>query len=451
MGRFDAAFLDIPDEVIRATIRANQKCFVLKDPATGRLANAFLLVANIEASDGGKAIVAGNERVIRARLSDALYFWQTDQRPVPDAGTFSAVAEALGLDPAKPLDQRMARLDALGVVFHAKLGSQGERVRRIAALAEHIAPLVGADAGLARRAALLAKADLQTEVVGEFPELQGLMGRIYAEKQGEASSVSAAIEDHYKPLGPTDRVPTDPVAIAVALADKIDLLTGFFTIDEKPTGSKDPFALRRAALGVVRILVENGVSLGLLALLRRDEERAAAANDLLAFIHDRLTVSLRDAGRRHDVIDAVLARTGGGDDVYRLVGAVEALEAYLATEDGTNLVAGLKRAANILAAEEKKGTQVAGTVNPALFAEEAERALFEAASEVAEFAALNTAAGDFAGALNWLSRLRGPVDAFFEAVLVNAEDEAVRANRLALVRLVRDAGLAVADVTKLAG
>ena len=253
MGSFDPAFLDIPEEVIRATIRANQKCFVVRDPKTGKLANKFVLTANIEAKDGGAAIIAGNERVIRARLSDALYFWQTDQKPLPDYAR-----PGLSL-----LHQRLEKIKALNIVFHEKLGTQGERIERIKALAAHIAPLVGADVEQATRAAELCKADLVTEVVGEFPEVQGLMGRKYAALQGEHPSICIAIEDHYKPQGPSDRVPTDKVAIAVALADKIDTLVGFWAIDEKPTGSKDPFALRRAALGVIRMVVENGVRLAL--------------------------------------------------------------------------------------------------------------------------------------------------------------------------------------------
>ncbi|MEM6586785.1 MAG: glycine--tRNA ligase subunit beta, partial [Pseudomonadota bacterium] len=261
MGSFDEAFLAIPDAVIRATIRANQKCFVLKDAKTGDLANRFLLTSNIIATDGGAAVVAGNERVIRARLADALYFWQTDQADLPDLDTLKESAERLKLDLSKPLDQRAARLDALGVVFHAKLGTQGERIERIAALAKTIAQEIGADPELADRAARLAKADLQTEAVGEFPELQGFMGARYAALQGEHESVVAAIKGHYKPQGPSDSVPTDKVAVAVALADKLDTLCGFWAIDEKPTGSKDPYALRRAALGVVRLVREHELEL----------------------------------------------------------------------------------------------------------------------------------------------------------------------------------------------
>jgi glycyl-tRNA synthetase beta chain len=363
MGAFEERFLEIPGEAIRATIRANQKCFVLRDPATGALANRFLLTSNLAASDGGKAIIAGNERVVRARLSDAAYFFATDKGPLPDLDTLKDSADKLGLDMTKPLDQRMAKLDKLGVVFHAKLGTQGERVQRIAALARELAPIVGADPDLAERAAKLAKADLPTEMVGEFPELQGLMGRKYAELQGEHPSVAAAIEEHYKPLGPTDRVPTDPVSVAVALADKLDTLVGFWAIDEKPTGSKDPYALRRAALGVIRLVVENGVKGRLIQPLARQFARVAtggrfaqlddlrrqamtldasgcqevaailedyvssqtspeaarkfseesgpqtfdAYRDLLSFFHDRLKVMLRDQGARYDLVDAVLA------------------------------------------------------------------------------------------------------------------------------------------------
>ena len=279
MGEFEKEYLEIPPEVVRLTIRANQKCFVTRphgsiSPLEGeisqsQLSNRFILTANIEATDGGAEIARGNGKVVRARLSDALYFWKTDQSDLPDLGQLTDSATKFGLDLEKPLDQRMARLDRLGVTFHAKLGTQGERVERIARLAEEIAPVVGADPALARRAAILAKADLQTEVVGEFPELQGAMGRKYAELQGEDSRVAAAIEEHYRPQGPSDTAPTDPVSIAVALADKLDTLVGFWAIDEKPTGSKDPYALRRAALGVIRILVENGVRLGLQSILLR--------------------------------------------------------------------------------------------------------------------------------------------------------------------------------------
>ncbi|PSM18380.1 glycine--tRNA ligase subunit beta [Nitratireductor sp. StC3] len=462
MGAFEQDFLDIPPEIVRLTIRANQKCFVTRPQGEAEnLSNRFVLVANIEARDGGAEIAHGNAKVVRARLSDAVHFWKTDQADLPDLAGLETSAQKFGLDLKKPLDQRMARLDHLGVTFHAKLGTQGQRVERIARLAEELAPAVGADAGLARRAAVLAKADLQTEVVGEFPELQGAMGRKYAELQGEEPAVAAAIEAHYRPLGPSDVVPAEPVSIAVALADKLDMLTGFWAIDEKPTGSKDPYALRRAALGVIRIVVENGVRLSLIELfrsanrIRRDETRSPSGDDrsvdadLLAFFHDRLKVYLRDQGARHDLIDAVI--TPEADDLLLIVRRVEALGALLDSEDGQNLLAGTKRAANILAAEEKKGTPVAGSVDPALFAESEERTLFDAVVAAEAEAAAALAEQDYQAAMRALAGLRGPVDAFFEKVLVNADDEAVRANRLALLARIPAATGQVADFSRIAG
>ncbi|MER9339534.1 glycine--tRNA ligase subunit beta [Mesorhizobium sp. M0601] len=654
MGEFEQDFLAIPAEVIRLTIRANQKCFVttrqisplegemspkategvasrgsaaspVRDresrqvvptpsglpaisPSRGEisqspLSNRFILTANIEAKDGGKEIAHGNGKVVRARLSDALYFWKTDQGDLPDLDQLQASAEKFGLDLEKPLDQRMARLDHLNVTFHAKLGTQGERVERIKRLAEELAPLVaqsisplegemagrpegvasreapassvrdrasrqdvptpsvafgdispsrGEITALARRAAVLAKADLTTEVVGEFPELQGAMGRKYALLQGEHPSVAAAIEEHYKPQGPSDRVPTDPVSVAVALADKLDTLVGFWAIDEKPTGSKDPYALRRAALGVIRMLVENGVRLRLeqdwhkawlrvfwqivdqkyrpifekfielgrmlpmssagdwkfdqvAAILAEDKafliEWAnrfnAAEADLLSFFHDRLKVYLRDQGARHDLIDAVLAAgsrpisplegemsakpTEGGavppashsvappsalpgispsrgeigqssnDDLLQIVRRVEALGSFLDSEDGRNLLAGTKRAANIVAAEEKKATAIASSVSPALFREDAEKALYAAVNQAERQAREAIQNEDFSAAMLALSVLREPVDSFFEKVLVNDEDQAVRANRLALLVRIRAATDRVADFSKIAG
>jgi len=511
MGAFEERFLDIPGEAIRATIRANQKCFVLRDPATGNLANRFILVSNLVASDGGVAITAGNGRVVRARLSDAAYFWQTDRGALPDLDTFKDSAEKLGLDLAKPLDQRMAKLDKLGVVFHAKLGTQGERVQRIAALARELAPIVGADPDKAERAAKLAKADLPTEMVGEFPELQGLMGRKYAELQGEDASVAAAVEEHYKPLGPSDRVPTDPVSVAVALADKLDTLVGFWAIDEKPTGSKDPYALRRAALGVIRLVVENGVkfSLGgvsrrhslvllillkgaqfrrdgaeaispkLAAILTSDEARAlsyrlvdsdrdateaalfAAADsivgELLSFFHDRLKVMLRDQGARHDLVDAVLGEgAAANDDLLLITRRVAALGRFLDTEDGKNLLAGYKRAANILKAEEKKDGEgaFAGSPDLHLIADAGlieEKALAVALAQATPKAEAAVAAEDYEGAMAALAEIRPAVDAFFDKVTVNDPDPALRANRLKLLNQLRQATRAVADFDRIAG
>ena len=443
MGEFEEAFLDIPPEVIRLTIRANQKCFVTRPRGEGeKLSNHFLLTSNIEAKDGGAEIAHGNGKVVRARLSDAVHFWKTDQANLPDLAALAASAEKFALDLSKPLDQRMARLDHLNVTFHAKLGSQGERVQRIRRLARDIAPLVGADAQLADRAAALAKADLQTEVVGEFPELQGAMGRKYALLQGEDAAVAAALEEHYRPQGPSDVVPSDPVSIAVALADKLDTLVGFWAIDEKPTGSKDPYALRRAALGVIRILVENGVRMKLGVATNHD-------TDLLSFFHDRLKVYLRDKGARHDLIDAVISPEE--DDLLLVTSRVAALGIFLDSEDGRNLLAGTKRAANILAAEEKKGTAIALAVDDALLVEQAEKRLAEAVNLAEKDAADAILKQDFSAAMLALSALREPVDAFFEQVLVNDENEAVRANRLALLTRIRSATGQVADFSKIAG
>ncbi|MBP30144.1 glycine--tRNA ligase subunit beta [Methylobacterium sp.] len=436
MGSFDEAFLDIPAEAIRATIRANQKCFVLRKGGSEDLAPAFILVSNLVASDGGRAITAGNERVVRARLSDAKFFWETDK--------------------AIRLEDRLPKLDS--IVFHEKLGTQGERIARIAALAKDLATLVGADPALAERAARLAKTDLVTEMVGEFPELQGLMGRKYAALQGEHDSVCAALEEHYKPLGPSDRVPSDPVSIAVALADKLDTLVGFWAIDEKPTGSKDPFALRRAALGVIRLILDRGLRLRLLEQVGAADRglagRAGAdAGDLLGFFADRLKVYLRDQGARHDLIDAVFALPGQ-DDLLMVVRRVEALGQFLDTEDGKNLLAGYKRAANILRIEEKKDGRAYDAAPDAALAaagEPAERALAEALAKARETASAAVAREDFAGAMQALSTLRAPVDAFFQDVTVNAPDPKLRENRLALLNALRAATREVAEFAKIEG
>ncbi|MDQ0302069.1 glycine--tRNA ligase subunit beta [Ancylobacter polymorphus] len=424
MGSFDPAFLDVPDEVVRATIRANQKCFVLKDPATGRLANRFILVSNLAASDGGAAIIAGNERVIRARLSDAKFFWETDKK------TNASVS----------LEDRLAKFG--NVTFHEKLGSQLERIRRIAALAKTLAPLAGADPELAEQAALYAKSDLRTEVVGEFPEVQGLMGRYYADLEKLDPAIGLAAEEHYKPQGPTDRVPTAPVSVAVALADKLDTLTGFWAIDEKPTGSKDPYALRRAALGVVRIILENGLTVKL---------GDFAEPDLLSFFADRLKVHLREAGARHDLVDAVFALPGQ-DDLLLVVKRVEALGRFLATEDGKNLLAGTKRAANILRIEEKKdGVAYAGGVDVVLLHEPEERALADSIAALGPQIEQALVREDFEAAMALIAQLRAPVDAFFEKVTVNAEDPALRVNRLRLLADIRAATRSIADFERIEG
>jgi len=453
LGSFEEDFLEVPQEAVRLTIRANQKCFVVRDPRTGKLANRFIATANVEASDGGATIIAGNARVIRARLSDARFFWETDKKV--------------------PLLERLEKLKS--VRFHEKLGTQYERVERIAALAAEIAPLVGADPDLARRAATLAKADLATEMVGEFPELQGLMGRYYAALEGEPPEVCAAIEEHYKPQGPGDAVPTGPVSIAVALADKLDTLVGFWAIDEKPTGSKDPYALRRAALGVIRLVVENGVGLPLnesflsatAAVFRRHVEMkpqggsvdevatAFFGDDLLAFFHDRLKVMLREQGARHDLVDAVLGAGGAAanDDLLSIVARVNALTAFLATDDGANLLAGYKRAANILRAEEKKDGDGAfeAAAEATHLAAPQERALADALADAETLVAAAMGRDDHAAAMAAMARLRAPVDAFFEAVLVNAPEADVRINRLRLLAQLRRVTAQVADFGKVAG
>ncbi|WP_321335620.1 glycine--tRNA ligase subunit beta [Breoghania sp.] len=429
VGSFDEAFLEVPDEVIRATIRANQKCFVLRDPATGRLANRFVLISNLEATDGGAKIIAGNEKVIRARLSDAKFFWDTDLKT--------------------RLENNVDKLSS--IVFHEKLGSQAERVARLEALSKVIAPMVGADEAKAERAAHLAKADLVSHMVFEFPEVQGLMGRYYATRQGEDKSVANAIEQHYKPQGPSDDVPTDPVAIAVALADKLDLLTGFWAIDEKPTGSKDPYALRRAALGVTRIVLANKLRLPLLKLFDAARPGFGEANDLLSFFADRLKVHLREEGARHDLIDAVFA-LDGQDDLQMIVKRVEALGSFLETEDGASLLAGTKRATNILRIEEKKsGQSFAGRPQATHLVEEAEIALAAAVDTARSEAEAAVRHEDFAAAMTALAKLRAPVDRFFEEILVNAEDPAIRENRLKLLSEIREATLTVADFTRIEG
>ena len=442
LGTFEESFLAIPPEIIRLTIKTNQKCFVTRPTGeTDKLSNHFILVSNIEAKDGGKEIMHGNGKVVRARLSDALHFWNRDQGNLPDLGDLEASAAKFDLDLTKPLDQRMAKLDALNVTFHAKLGSQGDRVARIRELAKTLAPVVGADPALVDRAVVLAKADLRTEAVGEFPELQGVMGRKYAVLQGEDQSVAAAIEDHYKPQGPSDRLPEDKVGLTVALADKLDTLVGFWAIDEKPTGSKDPYALRRAALGVVRMILERGVRVPLLTVVKDA--------DLLSFFHDRLKVYLRDQGARYDIIDAVL--TPDADDLLMVARKAEALTAFITSEDGLNLLAGTKRATQLLAAEEKKGTVVADGVSEELLKLDAEKALATAVKAATDEAAKAVAKEDFRSAMQALSTLRAPVDTFFEDVLVNDEDAAIRANRLALLKAIREATATVADFSKITG
>jgi glycyl-tRNA synthetase beta chain len=462
MGSFDEKFLRIPQEVIRATIRNNQKCFVLRDAAHAKLVDKFILVSNLEAEDGGKAIVAGNERVIRARLSDAKFFYETDLKT--------------------RLEDRLPKFK--DIIFHEKLGSQAERIERIERLAGELAPLVGADVEKAKRAAHLCKADLLTEVVGEFPELQGLMGKYYAEAQGEDEAVAHACEDHYKPKGPDDLVPSDPVSIAVGLADKLDTLMGFWAADEKPTGSKDPYALRRAALGVIRLVTENNLRLPLVSIF--EEHRVHILNvlgsasaraagkpfivvtahipvswggrwperssvDLLSFFADRLKVQLRDRGARHDLVDAVFALEGQ-DDLLIVVRRVEALGKFLDTEDGKNLLAGYKRATNIIRIEEKKdGREYTGAPDPSFYKQPEEKALAQAIDVAMAEATRAVEKEDFEAAMRAMAKLRPHVDAFFDKVTVNVDDKPLRENRLKLLNEIRAATRAVADFSKIEG
>ena len=435
MGTFDAGFLKVPGEVLTTSMKAHQKYFSLRDPKTHTLANRFLMTANLVAEDGGETIIHGNEKVIRARLSDAKFFWDQDLK--------------------KPMDEMWSSLRA--ITFHEKLGSQYDRVERIAALAEDIAPLVKAEKADCRRAAQLAKADLVSGVVGEFPELQGLMGRYLAEAAGTKSAISHAVEQHYWPRGAGDGVPKEPVAIAVALADKLDTLVGFWAIDEKPTGSKDPFALRRAALGAVRIILENELRVPLVHLLADHAKRYKGSNpktlaaDLIGFFAERLKVQLREQGARHDLVDAVLGDSGQ-DDLLMIIRRVEALGGFLRTDDGANLLAGAKRGANILRIEEKKDkTAYAGAIDVKLLESPEEKALAKAITEATAAAQKAVGTEDFAGAMAAMAKLRAPVDAFFEKVTVNAEDAKLRVNRLNLLAQIRAATRTVADFSKIEG
>ncbi|XSG81034.1 MAG: glycine--tRNA ligase subunit beta [Methyloligella sp. ZOD6] len=446
MGQFDESFLEVPPEVLTSTMKTHQKCFSVRTPdkeGLGQLANRFVLVANLEAKDGGKAITAGNERVIAARLSDAKFFFDQDRQV--------------------SLEDRTRELQQ--VVFHEKLGTQYDRIQRIRVLARELAPLVKAEPDDAERAAMLCKSDLTSEMVGEFPELQGVMGRYYALDQEEQPNVADAIGAHYKPVGAGDEVPTEPTAIAVALADKLDMLVGFWAIDEKPSGSKDPFALRRAALGVIRIVLENGIRLPLNEAIRtalsnwpgnaprsvKQPDRTGLRQDLLDFFADRLKVYLRDQGARHDLIDAVFS-LGGQDDLLMIVRRVEALGNFLQTEDGANLLVGTKRASNILRIEEKKdGKTYDGPPDPSLLEKEEEKTLEAKLTEAEQAAKTAVECEDFEAAMTALAQLRAPVDAFFDHVTVNADDPALRENRLKLLNRIRAATLTVADFSRIEG
>jgi glycyl-tRNA synthetase beta chain len=460
MGEFDKNFLIVPPEVIVTTIKNNQKCFCLRDGKTSKLANKYLLVSNMVASDGGKTIVAGNNKVIAARLSDAKFFWDQDRKT--------------------KLEDLLPKLDT--ITFHAKLGSQGERVKRIEALAGEIAQLIGADVEKTKLASRLAKIDLVTGMVAEFPELQGLMGHYYALDQGHDKEVAEAIRDHYKPQGPSDTLPVSKIGQVVAVADKLDTLVGFWAIDEKPTGSKDPYALRRAALGIVRILLSQGlrVTIGSISygqFTRLDEQQHlelirkqhGMTDDLVDFFMDRMKVFLKETGARHDLIDAVVSRAEvkptkfefveasysaklASDDLVMIVRRVEALSKFLETDDGKNLLSGVKRASNILKIEEKKdGVSFSGAPNDKILVKGEEKALFTAVNQAEALARKAVAAEDFESAMKAIAKLRGPVDAFFEHVIVNDPDNNYRENRLKLLNRIRAATLAVADFSKIEG
>lgn len=443
IGKIDVEFMSVPQEVLTSTMRANQKYFALTD-AEGKLAPRFVVVANLIAEDGGEAIVNGNERVLRARFSDARFLWEQDRK--------------------QTLESRLPKLK--DVVFQAKLGTVREKAERIAKLARELAAVIpGVDPAKAEIAGRLAKADLTSGMVGEFPELQGLMGGYYAKADGLGDEIANAIAEHYAPAGPSDDVPASALGKIVALADKIDTLTGFWAIDEKPTGSKDPFALRRAALGIIRIVLEEGLRLDLLRVFRQSGIiQAEGADgfagglvgaDLLSFFADRLKVYLRDRGARHDLVDAVFALNALGqpqDDLVLIVKRVEALSDFLGTDDGKNLLAGYKRAVNILNIEEKKDkASYGGEPDPALFAQDEERDLFDRIEEARAEATHAIGREDFAAAMSALARLRAPVDAFFDKVTVNAEEKAVRENRLRLLSLIRAALHEVADFSKVEG
>ncbi len=442
MGRIDAAFLDLPAEVLQTSMKEHQKFFSVRNVTTGRI-ERFITVANRETADQGATILAGNQKVLAARLADAKFFWENDLRVASGAAGMQTWVDTLK-----------------AVTFHNKLGTQADLIDRMAQMAAVLAPQLGADAALSEQAARLAKADLSSEMVYEFPELQGIMGGYYARAAGLPEAVAQAAPEHYAPLGPSDAVPHAPISVVVALAEKIDKLTGFWAIDEKPTGSKDPFALRRAALGVIRLLIENDLSLDLDAALsaaaaivgpRGDAGTLAQPSDILGFIHDRLKVYLRDQGLRHDIIDACLG-SGGQGDLAVLVKRARALEAVLRTEDGENLIQGFRRANNILAqAEQKDGVEYSFGADPKFAETEAERALFAALEQAGAEIKPAIAAQDFGRAVAAMAALRAPVDGFFDAVQVNAENAAVRRNRLNLLSQIRSTCGLVADLSRIEG
>lgn len=425
LGTIDGQFMDVPPEVLIVSMRTHQRYFVT-NRKDGALANRFVVVANNVARDGGKTIVDGNERVLRSRLADAKFFWDQDRKV--------------------RLEERLPALKDM--VFHAKLGTQADRVGRIEILADKLAAYVaGADSAQAILAAHLCKADLRSGMVGEFPELQGVMGRYYALEEKLPVAIADAIGDHYAPAGPNDRCPSAPVSVVVALADKLDTLTSFWAIGEKPTGSRDPYALRRAALGIIRIVVENGIRLPL--------KKFFDADDLMAFFADRLKVQMREKGVRHDVVDAVFA-LGGEDDLVRLLARVEAVQSFLGTEAGKNLLTAYGRAANIVRAEEKKdkalAAKIAGAPDAALMEQTEEKTVAAALADIERLVKPALQREDFAGAMAAFADLRQPIDSFFEKVTVNvAEKPDLRLNRLKLLNQIRATMDSVADFSRIEG
>ncbi len=432
LGSFDPSFLEVPEEVLILTMKKDQKYFVLRDPKTGKLAPNFITVSNIEATDGGVAVAAGNQRVIAARLADAKFFWEQDLKG--------------------KLDDNLDKLK--DIIFHIDLGTVADRVERITALSGHLAQYIdGCDKAEAERAAQLIKADLTSNMVNEFASLQGVMGRYYAMKQGETLAVADAIRDHYAPAGPNDACPSAPVSVAVALAEKLDTLIGFFGIDQKPTGSKDPFALRRAALGIIRLITENDLRIPLRDIfnnsrsiyLSQKVNIGEVTDDLLAFFADRLKVQQKEKGVRHDLIAAVSAL--GGDDLVDILNRVAALQDFIGADDGVNLLAGYKRASNIL----KKSKDDIGAPQAGLLVEDAEKSLYQALAAMEKEVEILNDSEDYAGVMAVLANLRAPIDAFFEGVMVNADDADVRANRLALLASFTDAVNKVADFNQIEG
>ncbi|ONI58685.1 glycine--tRNA ligase subunit beta [Candidatus Liberibacter solanacearum] len=435
IGSFDEKYLCLPEELIRLTIKTNQKCFVTRT-RQGKLANRFILVSNIQASDGGIAIVQGNSKVVAARLEDALHFWKRDQENLPDIDSLKESALKFNLDLSKPLDQRMAKLDALNVVFHAKIGTQGERVSRIRLLGKKIAQLIGVDIALVDRAAVLLKADLCTDIVREFPELQGKIGKEYANLQNE--TIVLAIEEHLKPRGPLDTVPMDKISITLSLADKLDTLINFWAINEKPSGSQDPYALRRAALGIIRIILENKIHIPL--------SQFVEDQNLILFFHVRLKLYLREIGIRHDLIEAILQPEN--DNILVIVDLIKYLNEFFNSEKGKKFLFSAKRIIQILAIEEKKGREIL-PIAPQKFSLKAEKKLYTVISDLDLHIKDSMHNNAYHRIGDLLFSLHEPIEIFFDNVMVNVEDKEVRNNRLALLQCTKKIIMKVFDIQKI--